>query len=172
MHAGSNSIRPSRRPCPALGQRPQSLRCVRPPLWSCTTEVSRSRENSTASGWPERRFSCSYSDPDPASGPICSGASGPADEIGQRDADVASARRRDLFGERVSDPAVADRAVADYLSLVAALPFPPADVWLSVDLSHLALGAGPKGAADRLPARGQGAAARRAGGGGGGGGGA
>ena len=58
----------------------------------------------------------------------------------------------DLFGERVSDPAVAGRAVADYLSLAAALPAPPADVWLSVDLSHLALGADPKGGADRLAA--------------------
>src|SRR5215211_892530 len=48
----------------------------------------------------------------------------------------------DLFAERVSDPAVADRVLEDYLALVAALPPPPADVWLSVDLSHLALGAG------------------------------
>src|SRR3954454_971300 len=47
----------------------------------------------------------------------------------------------DLFGERVSDPAVADEVLEDYLALVAALPAPPADVWLSVDLSHLAVGA-------------------------------
>src|SRR3954447_24279802 len=40
----------------------------------------------------------------------------------------------DLFGERVSDPAVADEVLEDYLALVAALPPPPADVWLSVDL--------------------------------------
>ena len=46
----------------------------------------------------------------------------------------------DLFGERVSDPEVADEVLEDYLALVAALPPPPADVWLSVDLSHLALG--------------------------------
>ena len=58
----------------------------------------------------------------------------------------------DLFGERVSDPEVADRVLEDYLALVAALPAPPADVWLSVDLSHLALGAGPAAAADRLAA--------------------
>src|SRR5215213_6414431 len=58
----------------------------------------------------------------------------------------------DLFGERVSDPAVADRVLEDYLALVAALPPPPADVWLSVDLSHLALGAGAAAAADRLAA--------------------
>jgi proline dehydrogenase len=57
----------------------------------------------------------------------------------------------DLFGERVSDPAVADQVREDYLALVAALPPPPADVWLSVDLSHLALGAGAA-AADRLAA--------------------
>ena len=58
----------------------------------------------------------------------------------------------DLFGERVGDPAVADRVLEDYLALVAALPPPPADVWLSVDLSHLALGAGAAAAADRLAA--------------------
>src|SRR5215211_8740909 len=56
----------------------------------------------------------------------------------------------DLFGERVSDPAVADQVLEDYLALVAALPPPPADVWLSVDLSHLALAAGAAAAADRL----------------------
>ena len=58
----------------------------------------------------------------------------------------------DLFGEGVSDPAVADRVLEDYLALAAALPPPPADVWLSVDLSHLALGAGAAAAADRLAA--------------------
>jgi proline dehydrogenase len=58
----------------------------------------------------------------------------------------------DLFGERVSDPAVADHVLEDYLALVAALPPPPADVWLSVDLSHLALGAGASAAGDRLAA--------------------
>src|SRR3954471_5968006 len=45
----------------------------------------------------------------------------------------------DFFGERVSDSAAADRVLEDYLALVAALPAPPADAWLSVDLSHLAL---------------------------------
>ncbi|MGH2874185.1 MAG: proline dehydrogenase family protein [Solirubrobacteraceae bacterium] len=56
----------------------------------------------------------------------------------------------DLFGERVKDAIVADRVVADYLALAAALPPPPADAWLSVDLSHLALGAEPNGTVDRL----------------------
>ena len=58
----------------------------------------------------------------------------------------------DLFGERVSDPAVADRVLEDYLALAVALPPPPADVWLSVDLSHLALRFDAAGAADRLAA--------------------
>jgi proline dehydrogenase len=58
----------------------------------------------------------------------------------------------DLFGERVEDPAVADRTVEDYLALAAALPSPPADVWLSVDLTHLALDGDPAGTADRLAA--------------------
>lgn len=57
----------------------------------------------------------------------------------------------DLFGERVCDPVVADQVLEDYLGLVGALPPPPADVWLSVDLSHLALGA-DAAAADRLAA--------------------
>ena len=58
----------------------------------------------------------------------------------------------DLFGERVSDPVVADRVLEDYLALAGALPPPPADAWLSVDLSHLALDAGAAAAADRLAA--------------------
>jgi proline dehydrogenase len=58
----------------------------------------------------------------------------------------------DLFGERVRDPATADRVLADYLALAAALPSPPADVWLSVDLSHLALGTDATAVADRLAA--------------------
>jgi len=56
----------------------------------------------------------------------------------------------DLFGERVHDSAVADEVLEDYLALVAALPAPPADVWLSVDLSHLALSTDAAAAANRL----------------------
>jgi proline dehydrogenase len=58
----------------------------------------------------------------------------------------------DLFGERVSDPVEADQVLEDYIALAAALPPPPANVWLSVDLSHLALDAGAAAAADRLAA--------------------
>ena len=58
----------------------------------------------------------------------------------------------DLFGEQVTDVGAADRVVEEYGSLAAALPAPPADVWLSVDLSHLALDADPAGTADRLAA--------------------
>jgi len=58
----------------------------------------------------------------------------------------------DLFGERVREPAQADRVVEQYLELVGALAPPPADVWLSVDLSHLALDAGSSAVADRLAA--------------------
>ena len=58
----------------------------------------------------------------------------------------------DLFGERVSDPVVADRVLEDYIALAAALPQAPADVWLSVDLSHLGLEAGAAAVADRLAA--------------------
>ena len=58
----------------------------------------------------------------------------------------------DLFGELVRDAATADRATEDYLGLAAALPAPPADVWLALDLTHLALDTDPAGAADRLAA--------------------
>ena len=59
----------------------------------------------------------------------------------------------DLFGEHVSDPAAADEVRDRYLALAAALPPPPADAWLSVDLSHLALSADRLAAiADALPA--------------------
>jgi proline dehydrogenase len=58
----------------------------------------------------------------------------------------------DLFGERVTDAAVADQVLEDYIALLDALPAPPADVWLSVDLSHLALGSDASALADRLAA--------------------
>ena len=48
------------------------------------------------------------------------------------------------------DPATAERVTEDYLVLAAALPDPPADVWLSLDLSHLAIDTDPSGATDRL----------------------
>jgi proline dehydrogenase len=58
----------------------------------------------------------------------------------------------DLFGERVSDPAVADQVVADYVDLAGALPPPPSDAWLSVDLTHLGLDTSAAAVADRLAA--------------------
>jgi len=58
----------------------------------------------------------------------------------------------DLFGELVGDPTVGDQAVHEYLTLATSLPPLPADVWLSVDLTHLALDGDPTGAADRLTA--------------------
>jgi proline dehydrogenase len=56
----------------------------------------------------------------------------------------------DLFGELVTDVGTATEVVEQYRSLAAALPAPPADAWLSVDLTHLALDTDPAGAADRL----------------------
>jgi proline dehydrogenase len=56
----------------------------------------------------------------------------------------------DLFGECLSDPAAADRVLADYVELARALPPPPWDVWLSVDLTHLALDTDGSAVADRL----------------------
>jgi proline dehydrogenase len=58
----------------------------------------------------------------------------------------------DLFGERLTDPAAADRVLEDYVDLAGALPSPPADVWLSVDLTHLALDTDAGAVADRLAA--------------------
>lgn len=48
-----------------------------------------------------------------------------------------------MFGELVRDPAAAERVVEDYRALAAALPPTPADAWLSVDLTHLALNTDP-----------------------------
>ena len=56
----------------------------------------------------------------------------------------------DLFGERVRDPATADRVLEDYVALARAVAALPADVWLSVDLSHLALQTDRAAAAERL----------------------
>lgn len=51
----------------------------------------------------------------------------------------------DLFGERVCDSSKAVLVAEEYLALAEALPAPPADVWLSIDLSHLALDVDPAG---------------------------
>jgi proline dehydrogenase len=56
----------------------------------------------------------------------------------------------DLFGERVGAPEVAERVVEEYVALAGSLPAPPADAWLSVDLTHLALDVDAAAAADRL----------------------
>jgi proline dehydrogenase len=58
----------------------------------------------------------------------------------------------DLFGELVRDPEAAAGVTADYLGLAAALPAEPADVWLSIDLSHVAVDSDPVGAARSLAA--------------------
>lgn len=56
----------------------------------------------------------------------------------------------DLFGERLSDPGAADRVLEDYIDLAGSLPPPASDVWLSLDLTHLALDTDASVAADRL----------------------
>lgn len=56
----------------------------------------------------------------------------------------------DLLGELVADVGTATEVVEQYRSLAAALPASPADAWLSVDLTHLALDVDPSGTADRL----------------------
>jgi proline dehydrogenase len=56
----------------------------------------------------------------------------------------------DLFGELSVDPAAAAKVVDEYLELAELIPPPPADVWLAVDLSHLALDVDPSGCADLL----------------------
>jgi proline dehydrogenase len=58
----------------------------------------------------------------------------------------------DLFGENVRDPATAEGVLEGYLQLADSSPPPPADVWLSVDLSHLAIDTELSAAADRLAA--------------------
>ncbi|WP_344211396.1 proline dehydrogenase family protein [Kribbella sancticallisti] len=56
----------------------------------------------------------------------------------------------DLFGEMSTDPAEAVRVADEYVELTKLVPAPPADVWLSLDLSHLALDVDPAGAADQV----------------------
>jgi proline dehydrogenase len=58
----------------------------------------------------------------------------------------------DLFGEHVGDPAAADRVLEEYIELAGALPAPASEVWLSVDLTHLALDTDASAVADRLAA--------------------
>jgi proline dehydrogenase len=58
----------------------------------------------------------------------------------------------DLFGERVDAPAVADQVVDGYRSLAATIADLPSKVWLSLDLSHLAVRVDAAAAADRLEA--------------------
>jgi proline dehydrogenase len=58
----------------------------------------------------------------------------------------------DLFGERVDDPATADRVVDDYQSLATAIAGLPLAAWLSLDLSHVAVHVDAAAAADRLEA--------------------
>jgi proline dehydrogenase len=66
--------------------------------------------------------------------------------------DAGHAVSVDLFGERVDDPATADKVVDDYRSLTAAIAGLPPEAWLSLDLSHLAVHVEPAAAADRLGA--------------------
>lgn len=56
----------------------------------------------------------------------------------------------DLFGASVQEPAIADCVLAEYLTLASVMPASSEDVWLSVDLSHLALTVDATAAADRL----------------------
>ena len=61
----------------------------------------------------------------------------------------------DFFGERVTDPNEADRVADAYVLLAARLGDAPADTYLSVDLSHLALdepGAAVRGRLERIAA--------------------
>jgi proline dehydrogenase len=58
----------------------------------------------------------------------------------------------DEFGELVQDNATAERVAAGYLELAGQINALPAEVWLSVDLSHLGLDVDPHGCADRLAA--------------------
>jgi proline dehydrogenase len=58
----------------------------------------------------------------------------------------------DCFGEQVSDPAVADRVLDDYLELADRVSGLAAGAWLSLDLSHLAVAADTQAATERLAA--------------------
>jgi proline dehydrogenase len=56
----------------------------------------------------------------------------------------------DLFGERLTDPGAADRVLEDYIELAGSLPPSASEVWLSLDLTHLASDTDASAVADRL----------------------
>ena len=56
----------------------------------------------------------------------------------------------DYFGERVTDPVLADAVAATYVRLADRLEAAPPGTWLSVDLSHLGLSSDPRAARRRL----------------------
>lgn len=56
----------------------------------------------------------------------------------------------DLFGEAVRDSSTAAGVAGEYRALAAALPAAPADAWLSIDLSHLAVDVDRAGASRLL----------------------
>ena len=66
--------------------------------------------------------------------------------------DAGHAVSVDLFGERVDDPAIADRVADDYRSLAAAITGLAPEAWLALDLSHLAVHVDPAAATERLEA--------------------
>jgi proline dehydrogenase len=58
----------------------------------------------------------------------------------------------DLFGELITNALIATEIAEHYRSLAAVLSASSADIWLSVNLTHLALDVDPAGTADRLAA--------------------
>jgi hypothetical protein len=58
----------------------------------------------------------------------------------------------DCFGELVRDPIAAGRTTKDYLELAKSLLSAPANAWLSLDLTHLALDLDAGAVANRLEA--------------------
>lgn len=66
--------------------------------------------------------------------------------------DLGAGSSLDQFGELVQDTATAEQVTASYLNLADQVNTLSAEVWLSVDLSHLGLDVDPAGCADRLAA--------------------
>ena len=73
-------------------------------------------------------------------------------QIAQELHDRGAGSSIDQFGEMVQETATADRVASGYRELAGQINALPADVWLSVDLSHLGLDVDPHGCADRLAA--------------------
>lgn len=122
---------------------PVSTRVLRQGALALATSSAWERAVSAAPGgrWVAYRLSRSY-----VAGPTVDDALARAHRL----AEHGLSSSIDLFGERVTDPAEADRVTDDYVALAQTLQRAPASAWLSIDLSHIGLAESGRAAQSRL----------------------